>query len=50
MRDDRSDELARHGPLLSIVVGYLLFLFGVAYWAERTRRLEGRASRCSPTS
>ena len=28
------------GPLLSIVVGYLLFLFGVAYWAERTRRLE----------
>ena len=30
----------RYGPLLSIVVGYLLFLFGVAYWAERTRRLE----------
>ena len=30
----------RHGPLLSIVIGYLLFLFGVAYWAERTRRLE----------
>ena len=29
-----------YGPLLSIVVGYLLFLFGVAYWAERTRRLE----------
>ena len=28
------------GPLLSIVIGYLLFLFGVAYWAERTRRLE----------
>ncbi len=25
-----------YGPLLSIVVGYLLFLFGVAYWAERT--------------
>jgi PAS domain S-box-containing protein len=31
----------RHGPLLSIVIGYLVFLFGVAYWAERTRRLEG---------
>ena len=30
----------RYGPILSIVVGYLLFLFGVAYWAERTRRLE----------
>jgi PAS domain S-box-containing protein len=29
-----------YGPLLSIVVGYLVFLFGVAYWAERTRRLE----------
>jgi sigma-B regulation protein RsbU (phosphoserine phosphatase) len=29
-----------YGPLLSIVVGYLLFLFGVAYWAERTHRLE----------
>ena len=29
-----------YGPLLSIVVGYLLFLFGVAYWAERTRRLD----------
>ncbi len=28
-----------YGPLLSIVVGYLLFLFGVAYWAERSRRL-----------
>ena len=28
-----------YGPLLSIVVGYLLFLFGVAYWAERTHRL-----------
>jgi PAS domain S-box-containing protein len=28
-----------YGPLLSIVVGYLLFLFGIAYWAERTRRL-----------
>jgi hypothetical protein len=27
------------GPVLSIVVGYLLFLFGVAYWAERSRRL-----------
>jgi PAS domain S-box-containing protein len=26
-----------YGPLLSIVVGYLLFLFGVAYWAERSR-------------
>jgi PAS domain S-box-containing protein len=29
-----------YGPLLSIVVGYLLFLFGVAYWAERSRRLQ----------
>ena len=29
-----------YGPLLSIVVGYLVFLFGVAYAAERTRRLE----------
>jgi PAS domain S-box-containing protein len=29
-----------YGPVLSIVVGYLLFLFGVAYWAERTHRLE----------
>ncbi len=28
-----------YGPILSIVVGYLLFLFGVAYWAERSRRL-----------
>jgi PAS domain S-box-containing protein len=28
-----------YGPLLSIVVGYLLFLFGVAYWAERSERL-----------
>ena len=28
-----------YGPLLSIVVGYLLFLFGIAYWAERSRRL-----------
>jgi PAS domain S-box-containing protein len=28
-----------YGPVLSIVVGYLLFLFGVAYWAERSRRL-----------
>ncbi len=28
------------GPLLSIVVGYLLFLFGVAYAAERSRRLQ----------
>src|SRR5262245_38061206 len=29
-----------HGPLLSIVVGYLLFLFGVAYAAERSRHLQ----------
>jgi PAS domain S-box-containing protein len=28
-----------YGPLLSIVVGYLLFLFGIAYWAERSPRL-----------
>jgi hypothetical protein len=28
------------GPLLSIVVGYLLFLFGAAYAAERSRRLQ----------
>ena len=29
-----------YGPLLSIVVGYLLFLFGVAYWGERSRLLQ----------
>ena len=29
-----------YGPLLSIVVGYLLFLFGVAWAAERSRRLQ----------
>ena len=29
-----------YGPLLSIVVGYLIFLFGVAYAAERSRRLQ----------
>jgi PAS domain S-box-containing protein len=29
-----------YGPLLSIIIGYLLFLFGVAYWAERSRRLQ----------
>jgi PAS domain S-box-containing protein len=28
-----------YGPLVSIVVGYLLFLFGIAYWAERSPRL-----------
>jgi PAS domain S-box-containing protein len=28
-----------YGPLLSIVLGYLLFLFGVAYWAERSPRV-----------
>lgn len=30
----------QYGPLLSIVVAYLGFLFGVAYWAERSRRFE----------
>ena len=29
-----------YGPLLSIVVGYLGFLFGVAWAAERSRRLQ----------
>ena len=32
-----------HGPLLSIVVGYLLFLFGVAYAAERIERYHAAA-------
>ena len=40
VRERAAMSWLRYGPLLSIVVGYLLFLFGVAYWAERTRRLE----------
>jgi PAS domain S-box-containing protein len=29
-----------YSPLVSIVLGYLLFLFGVAYWAERSPRVQ----------